>query len=273
MAPGSLKTALARPRVLKSILKKKTVNSRKGFEFDKLPTELRKMIWKELATEPRVVEIYITDAPYGGEPNLTFKSKNIVPVCLRVNHESRQVALKHYQLSFACPMDFINKRLPTIYFNFSHDVAYFKVVKYFDDYDNTKFSLDSLPYLVGSISRPLNGKEIRIVAFPVKQAASNSLQFSVSFLSQLPKLSEIILVGNEVEAKDLREETDSVVHRSGRSFARRNLNIMDAGNFAQPKWINKAEELRRQFVKLKNKDLMKKIPQPTVSVKIFVRED
>lgn len=114
--------------VLGSILKNKTPPPEKGFQFEKLPTELRFKIWEELVSEPRTVEIYATNTHFQGRESVTLTSNNPVPVALHINKESRQVALRHYQLSFRSNNDAIHKCKPTIYFNFDNDLAFLKSI-------------------------------------------------------------------------------------------------------------------------------------------------
>jgi hypothetical protein len=119
--------------------------------FPELPKELRLEVWTMAAKEPRIIEIYqfycyrdpieesIPDSIEGFIPedddddddeesefleriNLNpFYSPAALPAILHVNQESRDVALKHYQLSFP------NAENPAaIYWNPAVDTLYFR---------------------------------------------------------------------------------------------------------------------------------------------------
>ena len=209
--------------------KRKTVQSTtKGFEFEKLPTELRLKIWEELVSEPRIVEVYISQGYFKGKNAITFASNTPVPVCLHINQESRHFALKQYELSFACKWDGTYGGKSTIYFNFSQDVAYFKVTNMFStDRQDSKSQLDlGVLYFLDCSTKhkPLTCKRLKKVPIPINAAADHSLGHSLRFL---PKLKEVILVGSEVEARELREDDDEETHYNNRRKCHRNLNIME----------------------------------------------
>jgi len=91
--------------------------------FPTLPAELRLKIWEFALPGPRVVEIKAPDCIFlEGDPiaSLDFTSACAVPTPLHVNSEAREVALQHYQLSFAT-----GTFPPRIYFCFERDTLYF----------------------------------------------------------------------------------------------------------------------------------------------------
>jgi hypothetical protein len=111
--------------------------------FPKLIKDLRFEIWKLAASEPRIVEICQFSSPtsidepipeeeeeddgyeieyYGRKNRNPFYSTAALPAILRVNQESRTIALEHYRLSFA------NAGNPaTIYWNPAVDTLYFPI--------------------------------------------------------------------------------------------------------------------------------------------------
>jgi hypothetical protein len=243
----------------------------KRLRIPKLPTELRFKIWEELVAESRIVEVYITDGHFKGESTYTFSSNTPVPVCLHINQEPHQVALKHYELSFASSKDGTYRGKHTIYFNSSNDVAYFKIDSLFNLQVNRNLSLEALIYLNSNSSqKPLTSKRLKKIAFPVDVAQRSDTAIR---LCDLPSLTDVILLGDEVEARQLREDDDKNVRRSRRRKSQTKLSIMEPGESAAPDWSSKADTLRKEFAHRKNDRYLKKLPQHIISVKILVRED
>jgi 2EXR family len=100
--------------------------------FPKLPKELRIKVWQFAAREPRIVEVcQLQDAKYIFRTtnddddwetinSAPFYSPTALPVILRINQESRVIALENYTLSFP------NKTHPAqIYYNPAIDILYF----------------------------------------------------------------------------------------------------------------------------------------------------
>jgi hypothetical protein len=99
--------------------------------FPKLPKELRIKVWQLAACEPRIIEIcqpqdakYIThgteDNEWATSNSAPFYSPTALPVILRINQESRVIALENYLLSFP------NSSHPAqIYYNPAVDILYF----------------------------------------------------------------------------------------------------------------------------------------------------
>lgn len=84
-----------------------------------LPLELRRLIWKR-AAEPRVVRIdYLKYVMEANDTNKAiYTCSEMSPVLLRVNKDSREFALHHYQRAF-------HKLLPApIYFDFKADTLF-----------------------------------------------------------------------------------------------------------------------------------------------------
>ncbi|KAH8767921.1 hypothetical protein F5882DRAFT_412961 [Hyaloscypha sp. PMI_1271] len=112
--------------------------------FPKLPKELRINIWQLAAREPRIVEIcqpqdpqYIThgteDNDYESKNSAAFYSPTAIPVILRINRESRAVALENYSLSFphgSHPAQiYYNPFVDTLYFPawcFQYSISHFE---------------------------------------------------------------------------------------------------------------------------------------------------
>jgi hypothetical protein len=71
--------------------------------FSALPTELRLKIWEYLI-QPRIVLAACIDSRFKDEKRAQLaqrSKKRPIPVLLHVNHESRTLALRHYELAFA----------------------------------------------------------------------------------------------------------------------------------------------------------------------------
>lgn len=82
--------------------------------FARLPPELRLMVWEELSTTSRCIDVWPVSAEndegfdeflensasnYFGPP-LKYRSHNPVPAVLHVCQEARYIGLKYYELSF-----------------------------------------------------------------------------------------------------------------------------------------------------------------------------
>jgi hypothetical protein len=92
--------------------------------FPKLPPELRNMVWRFAASEPRVVKIF-SERPNPKDWTSTIADHQIysdsrqhIPPILQATSESRRVALKFYTPAFASRIGY------PIYFNFSYDILY-----------------------------------------------------------------------------------------------------------------------------------------------------
>jgi hypothetical protein len=108
-------------------------------QFPYLPPELRLKIW-ELLLVPRIVVVCCLHADTAPEDQLEGPSCPFIPALLHVNRETRHLALKHYeptfawkvpyQLSSACCSDGHQKLMewsePTIYFDFEHDALFLR---------------------------------------------------------------------------------------------------------------------------------------------------
>jgi hypothetical protein len=101
--------------------------------FPKLPKELRIKIWQFAARESRIVEVcqlqdpkYISrssdddDDDWVTTNSAPFYSPTALPVILRINQESRVIALENYTLSFPN-----STHSAQIYHNSSVDILYF----------------------------------------------------------------------------------------------------------------------------------------------------
>jgi len=108
-----------KPKPKKPIIAK----SQKHFpQFSKLPQEIRLKIWDMVTDEPRAVIIHARVGPGGG-----IRSPTPVPSALHVCFESREVALKKYELTFSARDARFGGNCPArIWFNFDKDIAYFR---------------------------------------------------------------------------------------------------------------------------------------------------
>jgi hypothetical protein len=92
--------------------------------FPRLPLELRlKVFWRTLPG-PRIVRLVFKERDYSYNNRSgvlsDMESYATIPVILHVCKESREEALRQYQLQFA-----IGSHLPNVYFNFKIDTLYF----------------------------------------------------------------------------------------------------------------------------------------------------
>ncbi|KAL5326863.1 hypothetical protein ACEPPN_004552 [Leptodophora sp. 'Broadleaf-Isolate-01'] len=71
-------------------------------KFLKLPYELRRMIWKLVAMEIRVVEIMLDTWTEKDARNCMLLSVTCVPAMLHVHHESREIGMKWYEQVTVC---------------------------------------------------------------------------------------------------------------------------------------------------------------------------
>jgi hypothetical protein len=102
-------------------------NSQEGFpQFPRLPQELRLKIWDVVTDEPRAVAIRLI-YDMNGIPTRGFRSPTPVPAALHVCMESRETALKKYELSFSGHSAYYSLDYPArIWFNFEKDMVYFR---------------------------------------------------------------------------------------------------------------------------------------------------
>ncbi|KAK0101465.1 hypothetical protein ONS95_006637 [Cadophora gregata] len=97
--------------------------------FPKLPTEIRLMVWELVLPGERVIRIEdFTNTSRRHKPCTTCRcigSRACVPTLLHVNHETRQLALKFYTVTFK------NRLLKPTYFNPILDILLFPSVETF----------------------------------------------------------------------------------------------------------------------------------------------
>ncbi|TGO09452.1 hypothetical protein BTUL_0165g00110 [Botrytis tulipae] len=86
-----------------------------GFQFMKLPAEIRNMIW-ELTIEQRLVEVRFANQKLHGN-KITHDFVADVPITLHICQDSRKFAMGHYELAF----DHMGTFAP-VYFNFKLDI-------------------------------------------------------------------------------------------------------------------------------------------------------
>lgn len=88
------------------------------YPFQRLPFEIRQLIWYRAALEPRIVEVgfYVTRVKKRNETRNTCKT--LVPALLHVCSESREVGLKHYDKLI--PMG----KFTRTYINWAQDYVY-----------------------------------------------------------------------------------------------------------------------------------------------------
>jgi hypothetical protein len=86
--------------------------------FPKLPLELRRKIWKEACSVPRLVDLWASflftpqmgfDASFRPMAYDSYSSKS-PPTVLYASHESRVVAMENYKLCFGCEINEVSDR-------------------------------------------------------------------------------------------------------------------------------------------------------------------
>jgi hypothetical protein len=113
--------------------------------FPKLPLELRRKIWKEACSVPRLVDLWANfpfapqmgfDASFRPMAYDSYSSKS-PPTNLYASHESLIVAMENYQLCFGCEINEVSDRarlrvsIPAeIYVNWEYDIICPIVIAY-----------------------------------------------------------------------------------------------------------------------------------------------
>jgi hypothetical protein len=249
----------------KTAVKKKAPMSSQSFPLQKLPLELRTKIWEDTLPGPRIVEIDVDLSFVRGKESCTYTSKTTIPKLLHVHRESREIGRKHYQLSFGCKEDRRYRGARTIWVSFKLDTFYFMEVKAFDQYGPT--TVCNTSHLENLFENAEMRKNIVRLAFPIKYAENDIAASCLMFpCAELPKLADVILVGDEIKSSRLngsqeRAKTDPKRRR-----------FVDPGQFAASSWAAHAARLRQEF-QSQYDDLLRErdIPQPAVSVKLLVK--
>jgi len=109
-----------KPKIQRSV----TRESQEEFpQFPRLPQEIRLKIWDLVTDERRAIIIHSRV----GDPDGGFRSPTPVPAALQVCMESREVALKKYELAFSGRHVHWGLDYPArIWFNFEQDMVYFR---------------------------------------------------------------------------------------------------------------------------------------------------
>ncbi|KAG4429605.1 hypothetical protein IFR05_014912 [Cadophora sp. M221] len=85
----------------------------------RLPSELRTMIWKRAALEPRLVKIFEIDGPHKTMTDSITKGQVINPSIMRACKDSRKEGKKVYELCSSREPDPITGKPLMIYMNFN----------------------------------------------------------------------------------------------------------------------------------------------------------
>lgn len=104
--------------------------------FPKIPTEIRLQIWESTIPPPRYVYLKLHRELRGETQVWSLRSKSQPPVILFVNTESRAVAARQYELTFA-----YEDSIPQTWFDFERDILRFD-----NDTFAPRFPLDDLTY-------------------------------------------------------------------------------------------------------------------------------
>lgn len=102
------------------------VTLEKFHKFPKLPTELRLKIWKATFPRPRIIPLGCSYRNTLGNYGLKWFQPSFAPptpISLHVNSESREEALKSYELCFESS-GFELRIIPKIYVNFAEDIFF-----------------------------------------------------------------------------------------------------------------------------------------------------
>lgn len=194
--------------------------------LDVLPPELRLMIWRFTLPGPRNVGIQmkIKDAGFGGW--VVRKNTPPPPVALRVCHESREEARKHYVLSFG------TDAFPaTVYFNFQTDTLCFS-----DGINNSSGPCDYVLNLwVGKTfrsrrSQAIQAKAIRFLTMDVDESIYSRPSFCWDEIRRFEGLEKLSLI---VWCSEVNAESSMAYFRSA----------MQAVAEAHPQWVIPACEV------------------------------
>ncbi|ESZ92212.1 hypothetical protein SBOR_7399 [Sclerotinia borealis F-4128] len=181
-------------------------------KFSKFPLELRIQIWELVAFHQRILELNYCVI------DKRFVNYGVAPAILHTNRESREIALRHYNLSFGT-----DKQLADIYFNPICDTIYFSSRQYVDEVTAIAkhFSIKSpsLPYQhqIQSIAlaEQFWGETRYSIPFRLSSALGNMTRFRFAF----PHLRKVILV----RGIPSEEEVDSWDRYSGITLSESNM--------------------------------------------------
>ncbi|KAH8646079.1 hypothetical protein BGZ60DRAFT_554822 [Tricladium varicosporioides] len=150
--------------------------------FNKLPPELRIMIWKLATKEPRLIRAtqLLRSRLYLPHPQSLYHLQTTypTPAILHVSSESRQEALKHYTLvnaNLRCHPYFAVPFFAKVYINFTIDTVYF--TNFFSTPEFLFALVELSSFARGSPSKGLPNLAIRSILLPQIVMHSPSLQF------------------------------------------------------------------------------------------------
>jgi hypothetical protein len=234
--------------------------------FPKLPVELRTTIWKESSSEPRLVEVHVSDFNFKGKESFTFASTTPVPTILHVNQESRLTGLKQYSLHFGSDDDVIYGGLPTVYFDMKKDVVLFRKEDRSGTLGGPISNLSFLPRLVGKKqANKTLGSLSRVAVFGTPNYAY--IEHTVNTLVYLPKLSEVFLVTKEYHRLAPMEKNQGHPDGGSSVFYGNRLHLEDSvRNVAR--WV--AQQIEGKFRKYSDNHPEKNRPKPVVTLKLLI---
>jgi hypothetical protein len=236
------------------------------FPLQKLPPELRAMIWENTLPGPRIVEIDVELCFLDGRKSCIYRSNAVIPSLLHIHRESREIGSKDYELSFGCSEDRRFGGVNTVWANFALDTFYFRPIKGFNEFGSAIIcNVSHLGKLAAKRGPELN---ITRLALPIQCASSKVHPHVVEYLSRFPHLTELFLIGDEIKSACLQRSQSSVPVDPTRR------RLVDTGEMpnANRAWAADLVKIQRAFAIFRYKDWSNaKVPQLIISAKFLVR--
>jgi hypothetical protein len=201
-----------------------------------------------------------------GIQSTTYSSHTPIPELLHANRESRDIGRKHYQLSFACTKDRLYDGRETIWTNFHLDTFYFGPTEVPSAWlSNTVYNIS---HMHNFAEHPKIKWNLTRIALHIKHIPdSNTRFYVVTTLSELPKLAELVLVGDEISSSFLEGYRGLLPSDSNQTY------LMDPGDMAETSWARDADRLREAFDKYRAEHFRQmRVPKVTISVKLLVKD-
>ena len=201
---GAKPTERSQPSSNRLLARKRPVRLSSFHNFSKLPIELRHMIWK-FTVSSRAVELY--------HCKQRIKSTCPTPVALRINQESRRVALDQYSGKWKTSLELERQRninaIGNVYFSYEIDVLYF---------GNRSFAFEDqifiIKHIINRCPRTLR-KLKRIGVYMNSNFSAGERKRFLTHMSHFTALEEFILV---LEANVIyfdQHETELVEYAAG----------------------------------------------------------
>lgn len=222
---GAKPTERSQPSSRGLLVRQRPVGMSSFHDFGKLPLELRHMIWK-FTTSSRAVELY--------HCKQRIKSTCPTPVALRINQESRAVALDQYSGKWRTNPEGEQGRnfnaIENVYFSYATDVLYF---------GNRSFAFEDqmciIRHIIDRCPRALR-KLKRIAVYMASNFTAGERKRFLTHMSHFTALEEVVLVLEDNVICFEQHETELVDYLSA-----------GAGEGEQRLALRKAETMMKQF--------------------------